>query len=328
MATRPSVIQVFEIAPETAPGVEASPSRLLRALTWTLTPQSEIDELRASGSKHITMTAQNREWTTGSIGGEPDYNEITYLLASVISKGTVTTVGTDTYEWEFEPESYAMDEFQTYTARRGDANHAEKIAGLIVDGFTIDVTRQDASVSGSFIAGRLNDGTAVSGTAVYVSDLQRPILPSHWNVYLDTTPGNIGNTQLLRDFAFSFNISGRHTPVWPLNNSLDSFAFTTEGPPDVGATLQMMADGTATGLLSQMRTGQTVYVRAQATGGTTAAGTISYSITFDLPLQVISAPSESDLDDLFVWEWQFRSVHDATLSNAYKVTVVNALDEL
>lgn len=328
MALRQSVVQVFEIAPEPSPGTETSPSRQLRSLTWDFTPQAEIDELRASGFKHTTMTALNREWTTGSIGGEPDYNEITYLLASVVGNGTATANGTDTWEWEFQPNSDSLDTFQTYSARKGDSNHAEKVSGLIVDGFTLDVTRQDASISGTFLAGRMNDGTAVSGTAAFIDDVQRPILPGHFDIYLDDTYAELGDTQLLRDFRFMFDISGRHTPVWPLDSSQDSYALTAEGAPTVGATLQMMADGTATGILSQMRTGQTVYVRAQSTGGTTAAGTVNYALTFDLALQVISAPSASDLDDLYVWEWGFRAVHDEDLGSAYRVTLVNALEEL
>ena len=96
----------------------------------------------------------------------------------------------------------------------------------------------------------------------------------------------------------------------------------------MGATLQLMADGTASALVNTMRLGDMVYVRANATGGTTVAGTVSYSLTFDCALQVISAPSMSDLDGLYVYEWGFRAVHDADMTAAYTVTLVNALASL
>lgn len=328
MAIRPSVVQVFEIGVESSPGQTASPSRQLRSLTWDLTPQAEIDELRASGFKYTTMTALNREWTTGSIGGEPDYNELTYLFASVIGATTPGTAAANVYEWVFSSDSDGLDTFETYTAVKGDANHGERVSGLIVDSISLDFTRQDASVSGSFLAGRLTAGVPVSGTAAFIADQQRPVLPGHVSVYLDDASTDFGNTQLLRDFRFMFGISGRHTPVWPLNRNLDSFDFTVEGAPTVEATLQLMADGTATDILDTMRVGDTVYVRAEAVGGTTSAGTVSYTLQIDAALQVISAPSMSDLDDLYVWEWGFRAVHDPDWNKAYEVTLVNALADL
>lgn len=330
MAIRPSVVQVFEIGLEAQPGQTVAPSRQLRSLTWDITPQAEIDEIRAEGSKYVTMTATNREWTTGSIGGEPDFNEITYLLASVINAGTTTVAGTangDTaYEWEFESDTTGLDTFQTYTGVKGDANHAEGVSGIIVDAFTLDVTRQDASISGSFLAGRMNAGTTVSGTAAFIGDVQRPILPGYFDIFLDDDPLDIGNTKLEYDFRFQFEISGRHTPVWPLDSDEESFKLTVEGPPTVGATLQMMADDVTADLLDVMRLNSTVYVRAVATGPAYAGE--NFQLTIDTALQVINAPSMSDLDDVYVAEWQFRAVHDDTLGNAYKVTLTNALENL
>lgn len=331
MAIRPAVTQIFEIGMESVQGTEVAPSRQLRSLTWDITPQVEIDEMRPNGFKYATMTATNREWSTGSIGGEPDYNEITYLLASVVNAGTSTVAGTagggTAYSWVFNSDSDGLDTFQTYSARKGDANHAEKVAGMIVDSFTLDVTRQDASISGSFLAGRMNDGTAISGTAAFIGDVQRPILPGHFDVYLDSTDyTDLGNTQLDYDFRFMFEISGRHTPVWPLKSTNDSYGFTVEGPPTVGATLQMMADDVTNDILDAMRVNSTVYVRAEATGVTLADQT--YKLTIDTALQVISAPSMSDLDDVYVAEWGFRAVHDADWGKAFEITVVNGIADL
>lgn len=331
MAIRPSVVQVFELGMEAQQGTEVAPSRQLRSLTWDFTPQAEIDDIRASGFKYTTMTATNREWSTGSIGGEPDYNEITYLLNSVINQGSAVAIGTASgdvaYQWLFDSDSDGLDTFQTYSAVKGDANHAEKVTGLIVDSFTLDVTRQDATISGSFLAGRMNDGTAVSGTAAFIGDTQRPILPGHFDIYLDDTDyTDFGNTQLDYDFRFMFEISGRHTPVWPLKSSNDSYGFTVEGPPTVGATLQMMADDVTNDILDAMRLNSTVYVRAQATGA--AWGGENFQLTIDAALQVISAPTMSDLDDVYVAEWGFRAVHDGDWGRAFQVTLVNALEIL
>ncbi len=336
MADRPSIVQVLEVGVEGTAGVEANAHRVLRALDFTMSPQAEFSEMRSQGYKSTTLVSLNREWTTWNYTGEPDFNELPYLLSSVLDDVTPTTYGTaaggTTYQWQYIPTDNDLDAFQTYSFHYGDSNVGEKVLGAVCNSFTMDVTRQDTGISGDFLGGSVAAGNSISGTAAFHLIGQRPVLPGMFDVYLDTASGDLGTTKLTRDFQFQFAVNNRHTAVWPINSANNSYAVTTENALDAALTLQVMGDSVgADDFLTMMRAGTTKYLRAEAIGGTLTGGTsLSYTLTMDFAVQVNGGPSVSDVDGLEVWSWPLRPVHDENWGSgqSMQITLRNELAEL
>lgn len=334
MTDRPAVLQKFQLFPETSYAGTATPTRLLRSWTTTLSPQAEVSELRASGSKAITFTALNREWTEISADIEPDYNEIPYVYASGLnSPGTATLAGTSVggtaYTWTFTPNSSALDTHQTYTCEYGDANHANQVAGVQVTGFTMDIGRDDMAMTADLIGQRMNAIT-LGTAAAFIGASQQPILPSQVDIFMDGTYASIGTTKLTRDMHVAISAADLAGPIWPINSALGSFGALIEGEQTHEVVLTTGADaGTAgmggTSMYNTLRGGSTVYLRCQALGGTIGSGTHRYQWIQDYALQVVSAPSPDNNDNLYVWAWTLRPVHDATMGSYTTVTVKNSL---
>src|SRR5690606_4196692 len=130
----------------------------------------------------------------------PDFNELPYIFSSLLDDVAPTTAGTaaggTSYDWLYEPTANALDAFKTYSFRYGDTNIGEKVLNNVFNSFTLDVTRADVGISGDILGQRVTGTTPVSGTAAFHHVGARPILPPMFDIYLDTTPGNLGNTKL------------------------------------------------------------------------------------------------------------------------------------
>lgn len=334
MPDRAQVFQLFELGVEGTAGTEAARSRLLRSLTWSLTPQSEHAEIAATGFKVPTLTYQNREWSSGTFDGAADYNELPYILNSALKDVSPTVAGTaaggTTYQWTYEPDSDGADDYKTYTFCYGDANHGELVTHALPTSYTLSVTRQDATISGNFIGHRIQANAGVSGTAAVLSVDQAPVTPGQWSVYLDDSSANLGNTKLLRDFSLTISIPDRFTAIWPVNAANTSFDTVAENAIAPEVMLQVMPDTTGgSALINSMRQGDTKFLRAEAVGGSVTGGTaLTYKFTNDFALQVISAPSPQEVDALHVWEWTFRVIHDGDWGKFMSTTLVNELAAL
>lgn len=327
MADHPSVLQQVEIAPETTAGTPVAGAKQLRSMMIEFSPQATIDEFIPSGAKYPSLTALNQEWGAASYDGEPTYQEIIYPLASVVNGATATAGGTSAsataYVWVFNSNTSGLDTPKTFTLTRGDSATARRMAYSLFNSFNLDVSRENSGLNGDIIGQRVATGAALSGTAVALG--LTPILPNQYQVFLEDSQAALGTaTALTRAFVANISVGPRHTPIWPINSANASFAATVESPaPGLQFTLTLGADTAGfDNLLTTMRAGARKFIRLKATGGS-IAGTSNYLYQADFSGEVISAPSLSDLQDLYVAEWTFRGVHDSTWTRAYEFTVVN-----
>lgn len=321
-----SVLQIVQLAPEVTAGTAVSASKRLRSMQIEFQPQANVDSFKSSGYKVSTLTAINKEWMQANVTGEPTYDEIIYPL-SVLSKGTPaagTAGGGTAYTWDFDFDSDGADTQQTFTVERGDANQAYRFAYGLFNEFSLTVTRQDAQITGQLLGQRLETGISLSGTAALV-DLV-PILPKQFDLYLaDTQAGLDSADPLDRAFSAKWSVTSRHTPIWPIRSANTSFAAAVEAK-NLGMKfdLQLGADATGIGLLTTLRAGSSKFLRLKAVGANTAAGT-AYPYTFKLDFsgQITAAPNMADQDDVYVWNWSFDAIHDATWGRAVRATVIN-----
>lgn len=323
---RTSITQITQIALESTRGSYSSASNYRRLGGITIEPsiQAEVQSFRPTGYKWPTLTALNREWTEWSIGGEPTYTEIIYPLASIIKNVSSTAVNS-ARQWVFESSASVADTLASFAIQHGSAERAERTAYSMVRNFSISGDRSDFEVGGDLIAQRFTDSISLTSTFTEW-DLQ-PILPSETSIYLDTTVGGLGNTQLTRVLSFGFNVGDRIGPLWTLDSSQTSWTTHVETEPTVTYQMVMEADSAGMAQLTQMRDNTRKFLRHESVGGT-VVNTSSYTFRIDMAAEVIEIQEFSDEDGVWAIGYTLGAMYDTGWGRAFQVTVINNITSL
>lgn len=328
MAVLPVVTRTIQIGPEVVRGTGVAANNRLRAYEWTFTPQFETRDHRASGDKYGTQQQGLREWTEFGVDGILDFNEVQYILGSVITVGTAVGVGTTAagtaYLWTYESSNSAADSPITFTIESGDSTRAQEVNYALFDSFEITIEQNNASITASGFGRAWVDNITL--TATPEAKKVEAVLPKYFKVYADTTSAGLGGTELSETVRrVTFSLNGRFNPVWAVDSDLGtSFATHVEVAPDATFTLQLDADATGMNYLNTMRGGTTIFFRTEATGGTTVGGS-NYKLTIDVAGQIMDAPSMDDLEGAYVADWTWRVTNDATWGKAFSIALINEL---
>lgn len=335
---RSTVAQVVQVGREVVPGTAVVANRRLGSLSLAMSSEVESEARRVKGSKYPTYVVNNKEWSTVSLEGTATYDEIVYPLSSAFTAATVTAVmdgatPTGVFEWTFSPATTGADAPVTFTIEEGDAAQAERIAHVLFTDFGLEMSRSEVTMSGEAFGQRMNTGLVLNPSATAVAANQVPILPGQVCIYVSDTRAGLGTPASRQGKALSISpsISGRYSPVWYLNCTLESFGAFVETPePDF--TLDYMVEADANGLawLDRYRTGVTQYVRIEATGptiynGTTPAG---YLFQWDAAVKTLEPGAKSDEDGVYAISPSLQVVHDATWGRATQIKVRNTIGVL
>jgi hypothetical protein len=230
------------------------------------------------------------------------------------------------YRWTFESNTFGDDAPKTFTVEQGSAFRAHRVANCILTELSMEWSREEISLGGSWLAKALEDGITL--TASPTSLPQIPVKPADLSVYLDTTSAGLGTTKLLRALKGEFSISDRYNPLWVVDAAQPSFVATVEGEPTVEFKMTQMADAAGMASLLSMRGGTTAFLRLQAkgpkiyTGSATPIGDQYHMLTIDIAGQVSDVSSFDDEDGVYAIEWTFGAVHDSTWGKAFKVELI------
>lgn len=335
MPERQTVSQVVQLGVETTPGTVAAANRKLQALSIETSISAESDVFTPIGNKYPALVALNQEWTEADLAGEPTYSELIYPFSSLVTTAaTVTQImdgvtPTGAYTWTFTPSTSAPDTPKTYTIEQGSSVRAHRFTHGLVTEFTIDIGRDDISISGSMIGQRMTDGITLTASPTTI-ELQ-PILPSQVTVFLDTTSGALGTTKFTRALTASVSIGDRYNPVWVLDASQTSWITYVEGVPTAEATLMLEADSNGMVLLDRLRDGLTRFLRIQAVGPNiyTNGGVIhDYRFRFDAAVKISDVGDYSDEDGLYAIEFTAAIMHDSTWGKAFTIELINKVSAL
>ena len=330
MADRYLVSETQQIGVESTAGTAVVPTKQLNGMSIELDTALEVDEFGPSGQLTQTIVAPRQEWSSGALTGFPTYTELPYALSNLLGAASITTPtgATLARQWLWEPDESTPWTPKTWTVRRGVAGGtAEEAAYVLLSGLNMSFSRTATpELGGDLFGRRLDYAASMATTGVTSLDLV-PILPTQVDIYLDSTAAGLGGTKLLRDFSYSFSISGLFDMIWPLNSALNSFAAHSVLKPDISSTLMMGNDAAAVALATNMRAGSSVFVRLTATGGEIESGQ-NYSLTIDTALKVMSAPSRGDQNGLSTLEWSFRNVYDPTWTKWLRVALVTSTTAL
>jgi len=327
MTDRATLNQVTQIGMETTPGTAVAATRRLPALSITPGIQTAINSFKPVGGKFNTVGALGKEWVEASYEGPLCYNHLTYLLNSLLTTDAPAQQGaTAAYKWEFVPAQNAMDDPVTFTVEQGSDVRAGKFTYGLVNGFTLEIDREAANVSGSMIGQAYQDNITMTASGVTDVPVQ-PVQPTEIDVYLDSTAAGVGSTKLTRALSLSIEMADRYAPVWTLNSAVDGFVAHVETAPTATVTLLVEADEQGMGLLTAMRAGSKRFLRLKATGPV-IADTYAYSLTWDMGVLVREVGEFSDEDGVYAIEWTFDIAYDATWQKAMTVALVNTISAL
>lgn len=327
MAERASVFQTVQIGVESAPGTEVNATKKLPAVMFEVGVEADIKTYRGAGYKYASVAALNKEWVSASISGPATYNELPYLLSSVLDTATLVdnTGTTGQATWTFSPDPAAADAPKTFTIEQGGGGRAHQFTGALVTGLGVKFDRDGVEIDGSVLGKALEDGITMTAAPTEIPLI--PLTAPQVQVYLDNTWATLGTTALTRVLSAEWNISDRYGPVWALTGTTD-YAATVETVPSLELKMMIEADAAGMALLTAMRAGTTKFLRIEATGATISAGPAKYKATFDTAVKVTDVEAFSDEDGVYAIEWTFGGFLDTTSGKATEVKLINTLGAL
>jgi hypothetical protein len=115
--------------------------------------------------------------------------------------------------------------------------------------------------------------------------------------------------------------------VWEINEGEPSWTSFVELAPALQAKLETAANANGMALYAQMKEGDTKFLRL-VINGPIIESTIRYNFTIDMAVQLAGVDPFKDTDGIYGIGYTFTGVHDATMSKAISVSIVNKLTAL
>lgn len=334
MAERSTLNQVIQLGVETTPGTPVAASKRLASVSIEPSPTVETDQFRPAGQKYRSFATLGKESVTASLSGKLTYNELVYLLSSVVDEATITTPGgaTDARNWNFFSNPSGDDTPKTFTVEHGSSVRADRFAHGLITEFGLSISRSSCDISGTMIGMALEDGVAMTASGSVTQLDLLPVLPTHCSIYMADDHASLGGgTKLTRVLGVNWSLGSRFSPIWPIDAALDtSFAAVIESEPDLSMSLTMEADAAGMGPLADLRDGATKYIRIEAVGSEIEPGE-NNRIIIDTCVQVVDTGGFQDNEGVYAVEWQFIGVNDPDWTGgarAFDINVVNDLTAL
>jgi hypothetical protein len=323
MTEKATIYQTVQAGIESVAGTPVAANKRLIATGMRIGPKVESDVFRAAGQKYARFVTLNKEWTELPIEGKLTYNEILYLLSSLISQPTPVQQGaTAAYLWTFNPNTSSPDAGKTLTIEQGDSVSAWRAAGVRVSGLEFTFNRNEVNVSGSALGEQIETGITLTAGPTELTAL--PVLPAHLSFRMATTQAGLtGATPLTRGFSMVWSLMDKIGLAWPVGQ--DPVAVETE--PKLESTLRLAADATGMGLVANMRAGDTRWFQVKGVGALIAS---TYYQTFQLqfPAQISNMSDFSDEDGIYAVEYTLAGIHDSTWGKAFQIDVITNLQTL
>jgi hypothetical protein len=330
MPERSSLFQGVQIGAETTIGTSVAASKLLNYLSIDGDPEITVNRFRPMGQAVASAILPAQDSVTAAISGVGSYSEFIYPFSSLFGSVSPTTTETTGRIWTWTPTARAEMTPKSFTTEVGGAVRAHKWTGGIFTGFELTFNRTDGvSASGTMMGQNIQDNIALTGSPTAVEEA--PILPTHIDVYVDSTSAGLGVTKMTRDFNVVWRNNEAYGPVWPLNSTLPSWAAPVGTEPTVQMELTMEADTQGMAFLTDLRAGATKYVRVAAISTVNAGQTsVKYSLTIDFAGKISASPTFDDADGIYVVNWTMDSVFDAAWGSGQyqKITAVNKVTAL
>jgi hypothetical protein len=323
----PEVASIFsgvQIGAEATPGTSVAASKLINYMSLEPGISINFNRFRPMGQLVASAITPGQDFTEWNVTGQGTYSELIYPFCSLLTNVSPTTVDTTARLWTFAPLGRSEDTIKTFTIESGSATRAQKATYGLFTGLELTFNRTDGvAISGSAIGQQIQDNIALTGSPTAIED--KPILPTHLDVYIDATSGALGTTKLTRDFNAVFRYNDKWAAVWPINSTLSSFAAHVNTEPTIQIELTCAADSQGMGFLTNARNGDTRYIRlaAVAPAAYGFAGSVSapYQLLIDMAGKVSNIAAFDDSDGVKVLTYTFDAIYDAAWSTGRYLTI-------
>jgi hypothetical protein len=320
---RSTIYQLCQLGPEAVPGTEVAADTLLSSLQISPAVKVETTPYRGTGFKYPSIVNLNKEWVEAEISGPLTYDELPYLLCSVLEDATPT--GTTAKAWSWSPSSNSADTVKTFTVEQGGGGRAHLFTYGLVNELTLTFGRDACEISGNMLGQALQDGITMTATPTAVA--LHPIMPTQVTGKLAATQAGLtGATALARLLRAEWTIRDRFGPIWALNGQV-GWSAHVEIEPTIEVKVLMEADAEGMAQLANLRAGSTRWLRLSAEGAV-IAGADNYMFQIDQPFKITEVSEFRDEDGVFAIEWTAVGVHDATWGKAVQIDMKNTLAAL
>lgn len=162
-AGRPQVNQKQYLGPETVFGLPLAADTAFPSLMLNIASEFKNQPYRPMGKVVPMSSVKHREYAKGSYEGGLDYNEIIYPLASMFGAPTPTVLSGAANEWVFAPLNSNFGTPKSFTERMGDAIASRVTPGVLFNGMDVNVTQDEAKISGPLLAYATNESAGPIG---------------------------------------------------------------------------------------------------------------------------------------------------------------------
>lgn len=331
-----SINQRLQFGLESTPGTGVAANKLLQCYDLQFAPEANTNEFTPTGRKYPSIVIENSESSSATMTGILDYNGIVYALSGLSGAATIGghLSSATAKDWVFSPPLTGSVQPQTFTIEHGDsaiANTPFKVNyGLFTElGYKIDRTA-GATISGKLIAQNLQ--TAITMTSTPTAIAIQPSAGKHFNVYLDTTSGGLGVTQLLKVISVDYTWSNLYGPFYPLNRTNLGWTAHVDMKPTCTVKLTMEADATGlNSILTLLQSSATQFMRVDGQGLQIASdgpGAVYAEFKHDMAVKASKPNPFQDANGVYAIDWDFTIVEDATWTHSQIFTITNLLTAL
>ena len=171
MTERITALQGAQLGLESTLGTRANPTIRLKTLNFTLDPAPEFGSFETDGDLAPRESTLNKEWSTVAVDGKPCYNEIGFVLASVMQKPTSALISTGAYRHTFALRTRGYSDPRGFTIQKGETSRCEEANYLLFTSFSQSTGRSEGGVTASGMASKIDTNATYATGANEVQTL-------------------------------------------------------------------------------------------------------------------------------------------------------------
>lgn len=323
---------VSQIGVESTAGTSVAANRYTPTLNWMLKRMIETKDFRGRGSRVPTTKVQHKKCGKGEVNGVLDYNSIIYLLSGIFPNPTPVQIGALTaYTRVYTPGVRTADSTRkTFTVEIGDETAAEKYAFCQLLGLNLAAGQDDFTVKSDAVSRYPTDNVTLTATPTEIAE--RPVERNDINVYIDTSNGGLGGTQVTEAFAESLDVGSKFKEVFVHNRTAGEFYDVVEIPYAAKFSFETAHNAQSRSLIAEITNNPTKWIRWEAIGaslGTHSSVEYFEKIWIDLAVKFEEPEPLENEGDPYGYKYVCQSVPDlAGLGSHLRITVVNSIATL
>lgn len=318
--------QRVQLGKQSVFGTPVAATKRMASLVMAFTPQVEVKEYRPAGSRLTSVVVPNKEWSKLAIEETPaTYNEMVYVLDSLLGTATPTGNGTSTpYVRNWGVTRDAGGTRQMFTVEHGSSDRGRDIPDALVSSLQFQFNRDGATFTGEMIGNAMADDQTLTAA---LSELDIvPVTAPQIGIKFATTQAGLAAASLTTaDFAVDLNLSNISAPVWALNQAT-GFAGHVDTLPEINGSVVREVNAAGMAFLSNMRDGSTHFMRILGAGPVLAgiSPTANNGLEIDVAMK-ISGLNFEDHEGSYVAKWNFTVAFDPTWAKGLSFKLTNGL---